>query len=63
MPRRSTDHENIRNIQQSNGTYSVSMPIRIIRSLGWKQHQKVVVRKRGSGIEIVDWPLRSRKGT
>lgn len=63
MPRRSTDHENIRTIQQSKGTYVVSMPIRIIRLLGWKQRQKVVVRKRGEGVEIVDWPVRPRKGT
>ena len=48
------------NIQQSKGTYLVSIPIRVIRELGWKQRQKVIVRRRGSHIEIADWP---QKGT
>ncbi|MBI4250616.1 hypothetical protein HY622_03430 [Candidatus Uhrbacteria bacterium] len=60
MPRRSTTREHIRNIQQSKGSYLVSIPIRIIRELGWKQRQKVIVAKRGSRVEIADWP---KKGT
>lgn len=33
----------------------LTLPIEIIRALGWKEKQKVVVKKTGSKIVIRDW--------
>lgn len=49
--------ENIRKIQQSgkNGSYHLTLPVRIMRELKWKEGQKVVVKLRGKKIMIEDW--------
>ena len=41
--------------KNSTGTYQVSLPIDLVRTLGWKQGQKVVFKKRGKDLVIVDW--------
>ena len=55
MARRELEKRNIRNIQRSHGTYYISIPIDIVRSLKWQERQKVVVKKKGEGITIQDW--------
>ena len=45
----------IRKIQQSRGSYYITVPIDLIRELDWRERQKVVVKKRGKGLSIVDW--------
>ncbi|MBU1160158.1 hypothetical protein KKD04_03210 [Patescibacteria group bacterium] len=56
MGRRKINKENIRKIQSSKGSYYITIPIQIMRSLKWKERQKVVVEKSGSQkITIVDW--------
>ena len=46
----------VRNIQKSGGSYYVTLPIEIVRKLGWRERQKVVVNlKPGKKIEIKDW--------
>lgn len=53
---RKTSNTHIRNIQQSGGSYYVTLPIAIIRKFGWKERQKVtVIAKPGKKIEIKDW--------
>lgn len=44
-----------RNIQQSGGSYYITLPIGIVRELGWKERQKVVVKKIRGGVQIKDW--------
>ncbi|HLP86783.1 MAG TPA: AbrB/MazE/SpoVT family DNA-binding domain-containing protein [Candidatus Paceibacterota bacterium] len=47
---------NIRNIQKAGGSYFVTLPIEVVRELGWKEKQKVVITKTaGKKIEIKDW--------
>ena len=54
--RRKTNKTEVRNIQQSGGSYYVTLPIEIVRKLGWKERQKVVIRSTaGNKIEIKDW--------
>lgn len=53
--RREVGHESVRKIQQSKGSYLMSIPMRIIRQLGWKERQKVVVKKQGKGFVVRDW--------
>lgn len=53
---RKTNKTNIRNLQKSGGSYYVTLPIDVVRELGWKERQKVVVTKvSGKKIEIKDW--------
>ncbi len=34
---------------------SVTLPIELVRELGWREKQKVVVKKRGQSLMIEDW--------
>jgi hypothetical protein len=53
---RKTKDTKIRNIQRSKGSYYIIIPIDIIRELGWKERQKVIVEQTaGKKIEIKDW--------
>lgn len=61
MPRRKVEKENIRKIQKSGKMYHISIPIRIMRKLKWREHQKVVVKKFGEGLRIKDWKKKSKK--
>ena len=36
-------------------SYAITLPIELIRELGWKSKQKLVVEKYGKGIIIRDW--------
>jgi len=36
-------------------TYSITLPIEVIRELGWQKGQKLEVKKYGKGILIQDW--------
>jgi antitoxin component of MazEF toxin-antitoxin module len=55
MARRNTYDKDIRKITKLGDSYALTLPIDIIRELGWKKRQKVVVKKRGKGVVIVDW--------
>lgn len=57
MGRRSMEDRNTRSLVKTAGgsTFIVSLPIEIIRELGWKAKQKVVVKRHGDGIMIKDW--------
>ncbi len=50
--------ENLRKIQQSGkkGSYHLTLPVRIMRELKWREHQKVIVKRSGRKIIITDWP-------
>ena len=53
---RKTNKTQIRKIQLSGGSYYITIPIDIIRTLGWKEKQKVIVNHvSGKKIEIKDW--------
>ena len=55
MARRKSNEENIRKITRSGNSYAITLPISVMRELGWREKQKVVVEKRGEGILIKDW--------
>ena len=46
---------NIRKITRNGGSLNVSIPIEILKKLGWKEKQKVVVKKIKGGVVIRDW--------
>lgn len=56
MAHAKTASEPVRKLTKVGGlSYSVTIPLDIIRAFGWQEHQKVVVKKRGKKIIIEDW--------
>lgn len=57
MALQKTGSEPIRKISKvANGnSYAVTLPKDIIRELGWQEHQKVIIERRGNEIVIRDW--------
>ena len=56
MPTRKYEDRNIRKLMKMAGkTLVVSLPIEIVRKLGWKEKQKVVVKRIHGGVTIRDW--------
>ena len=56
MPRRKNEKENIRKLTKLGGkSIGLTLPIEIVRELGWKERQKVTVHRRGEKIIIEDW--------
>ena len=54
--RRKNKDENIRKITRIGKTsLAVTLPVEIINSLGWREKQKVVVKKVRGGVIIRDW--------
>jgi antitoxin component of MazEF toxin-antitoxin module len=57
MARRIFEEEHIRSLSKGAGgsSYSIILPKYLIRELGWKEKQKLEVRKQGEGILITEW--------
>ena len=36
-------------------SYSITIPKEVIKKLGWREKQKVVVKGSGKGLKIIDW--------
>lgn len=50
--------ENIRKIQRTGragGSYSITLPKRMVKQLGWQERQKLVVKQEGKKLIIEDW--------
>lgn len=56
MGARKAGEQQVRNLtQNTTGTYSISLPIELIRVLNWQQGQKLVVSRSGKKLVIEDW--------
>jgi len=56
MSTRRLEDKNIRKLTKAGRhSISVTIPIETIRSLGWREKQKVVVKRIRGGVEIKDW--------
>ncbi len=57
MARQKIEDSNIRKLTRTGGGKSigVTLPIEYVRELGWKDRQKVVVKKQGQKLVIEDW--------
>lgn len=56
MARQKLEDREVRKLYKTKaGSVLVSLPIEIVRELKWRDGQKVVVKKKGEGITIVDW--------
>ena len=48
--------KNIRKLTRiAKRSIGITLPIELVRELGWREKQKVVVKKRGNGLLIEDW--------
>ena len=57
MGRRKIGEHNTRKLTRMGGGKSLglTLPIDLVRKLGWKERQKVVVKKRGKKLITEDW--------
>jgi hypothetical protein len=56
MGARKSNEQHVRNLtQNSTGTFSLSLPISVVRDLGWRRGQKVVVSLKGGKLVVADW--------
>lgn len=57
MARRKLEHRNIRKLYRTGrgGSISITLPIELVRSLGWREKQKVTVKQKGKSLIIRDW--------
>ncbi len=57
MARQKTEDKNVRKLTRTGGgkSISITLPIEYIREFGWKDRQKVVVKKQGQKLVIEDW--------
>lgn len=42
-------------VQNSTGAYSVTLPVGLVRELGWRKGQKVVIKRHGKKLAVEDW--------
>ena len=55
MPDKKYKERNIRKVTRNGGSLNVSIPVEIVKKLGWKEKQKGVVKKVKGGVAIRDW--------
>ena len=57
MSRRKIEDHHIRSLTKQAGgsSYAVTLPIEMVRELGWRSKQKLQVKRYGEGILIKDW--------
>jgi hypothetical protein len=58
--RRKIVDKNIRKVYRRAGSYAVTIPMEMIKSLNIREGQKVVFSKKGKNIVISDWPASAR---
>jgi antitoxin component of MazEF toxin-antitoxin module len=55
MAMRKIEDSEIRKIFQHGDSRAVTLPVELLRELGWSDNQKVIAKKYGNGILIKDW--------
>jgi antitoxin component of MazEF toxin-antitoxin module len=58
MPRRPSDESHIRKLQRTGAegrSYVMTLPKKLVDELGWRERQKLTVKKSGSKLIIQDW--------
>lgn len=56
MPVRKTEKRNIRSLTKIAGrSFGITLPIELIRKLGWRAHQKLTVTPKGTKLVVKDW--------
>jgi len=59
MPTQKREQSNIRKLTKIGGkSIGLTLPIEMVRGLGWKEKQKIVVKRVKRGLLINDWKRR-----
>ncbi|PLX21195.1 hypothetical protein C0584_03205 [Candidatus Parcubacteria bacterium] len=48
-------NRSIRKIFKSGNSYALTLPVDLVKELGWRESQKLVVKKKGKDLLISDW--------
>lgn len=53
---KATSSKNVRKLTKLGGkSIGLTLPIELVRELGWKERQKVIVKRVRGGVVIKDW--------
>lgn len=53
---RRIEQRNIRNLTKVAGhSFGITLPVEIVRKLGWRSHQKLTVISKGKKLIVKDW--------
>jgi hypothetical protein len=57
MARNKLEDRNIRKLTKIAGgsSYAITLPIEYVREFGWKERQKLIIKKVGKRLVIEDW--------
>ena len=56
MGRRKVENRKVRTLTRNNSSsYSVTLPIELVRRLNWRNHQRLVISRRGKHLIVEDW--------
>lgn len=59
MEKKTTEDKSVRKLTKVGGkSIGLTLPIELVRELGWREKQKVVVKRIRGGFEIRDWKSR-----
>jgi len=58
MANRKATERNLRKLITQGASIAVTLPIELVRDLGWKEKQKVVVTRVSGGLLVRDWKRR-----
>ncbi|KKU50092.1 MAG: hypothetical protein UX71_C0002G0063 [Parcubacteria group bacterium GW2011_GWA1_47_10] len=55
MANRKSTQRGVRKITKSGGSLGISLPIEVVKKLGWREKQRVTVRRIHGGVSVKDW--------
>lgn len=56
MKKRPQKEKNLRKLTKVGGkSYAITIPVEMVRELGWKERQKLIIERYPRGIKIRDW--------
>jgi ribosomal protein L15E len=56
MPNKTTEERNMRKLTKLGGkSIGLTLPIELVRELGWREKQRVVVKRVRGGVMVKDW--------
>lgn len=56
MPNKKSSETNIRKLTKLGGkSIGLTLPIELVRELGWREKQRVIVKRVRGGVMIKDW--------
>jgi len=56
MANKATNEKEVRKLTKLGGkSIGLTLPIELVRELGWKEKQKVVVKRTRGGLMVKDW--------